>query len=83
MNPKMYKKPADLMKTWELSNLVEYKSVIMENIDDIKDELQRGSMTKTSYPGISVVRWYKELEKKLKHNENMLVVVNQELETRY
>ena len=83
MNPKMYKKPDELMKTLDLSNLIEYKSVIMENIDDIKDELNRGSMMKTSYPGLSVIRWYKELEKKLNHNENILVVVNQELKTRY
>jgi len=83
MNPKMYKKPDELMKTWDLSNLIEYKAVIMENIDNIKDEIDRGSMMKTSYPGLSVIRWYKQLEAKLNHNENMLVVVNQELKTRY
>lgn len=70
MNPKNYKKPADLMRAWNLTNLIEYKSIILDNIDDIKDELSRGCQTG-------------DLQKKLEHNETMLVVVDYELKTRY
>ena len=43
MNPRNYTKPSDLMKKWDMSNLLEYKEVMTERLNDnlIPYEIER------------------------------------------
>lgn len=72
MNPKNFTNPAELMKSWTLANLLEYKAVICECIDDIKNELKTNLDIKKS----------NELKMKLSRYKNKLIVVNNELLSR-
>jgi hypothetical protein len=73
MNPRNYTKPSDLMKKWDMSNLLEYKDVMTERLNDFQMEYKDES---------SSIIDYNLIPYEIERIKNLLVVVNDEISSR-
>lgn len=72
MNPKLVKNPAEMMKTWQMENLIEYRDVMTEKLNYTQHEIEQTDNSEE-------LKW---LQLELKRVKNALVVVANEISSR-
>jgi hypothetical protein len=82
MRPRNYTKPSDLMKKWDLSNLLEYKNVMELKLNDLEfKKFYDFVSTDDGYRGLNGSE-LSQLELEIQRVKNLIVVVSDEISSR-
>ena len=82
MNPRNYTKPSDLIKKWEVSNLLEYKNVMESKFKDLEfKKFYDFVSTDGGYRGLNGSE-LNQLELEIQRIKNLIVVISDEINSR-